>query len=49
MVEANHVAKKHELFSAYKLTQDVKEEIVKLSKDPRIGERVYFYAHLESL
>ncbi|XP_044460633.1 DNA replication licensing factor MCM2 [Mangifera indica] len=40
VVEANHVTKKHDLFSAYKLTQEDKEEIEKLAKDPRIGERI---------
>lgn len=40
VVEANHVTKKQDLFSAYKLTQEDKEEIEKLAKDPRIGERV---------
>lgn len=42
VVEANYVAKKQDLFSAYKLTQEDKEEIEKLAKDPRIGERVRF-------
>lgn len=42
MVEANYVTKKQDLFSAYKLTQEDKEEIEKMSKDPRIGERVCF-------
>lgn len=42
VIEANHVTKKQDLFSAYKLTQEDKEEIEKLSKDPRIGERVCF-------
>lgn len=32
--------KKQDLFSAYKLTQEDKEELEKLAKDPRIGERV---------
>ncbi|KAL8153547.1 hypothetical protein V2J09_011307 [Rumex salicifolius] len=40
VVEANHVTKKQDLFSAYKLTQEDKEEIGKLAKDPRIGERI---------
>ena len=40
VVEANYVAKKQDLFSAYKLTDEDKTEIEKLSKDPRIGERV---------
>ncbi|KAK7275965.1 hypothetical protein RIF29_17093 [Crotalaria pallida] len=40
VVEANYVTKKHDLFSAYKLTQEDKEEIENLGKDPRIGERI---------
>ena len=40
VVEANHVTKKHDLFSAYKLTDEDKADIEKLAKDPRIGERV---------
>ncbi|KAJ0740531.1 putative DNA helicase [Helianthus annuus] len=40
VIEANHVTKKQDLFSAYKLTQEDKEEIERLSKDPRIGERI---------
>lgn len=42
VVEANYVTKKQDLFSAYKLTQEDKEEIEKLAKDPRIGERVCY-------
>ncbi|EXB86765.1 DNA replication licensing factor mcm2 [Morus notabilis] len=40
VVEANYVTKKQDLFSAYKLTQEDKEQIEKLAKDPRIGERI---------
>ncbi|KAI3967320.1 hypothetical protein MKW92_034780 [Papaver armeniacum] len=40
VVEANYVTKKQDLFSAYKLTQEDKDEIEKLAKDPRIGERI---------
>nr|CAD1820219.1 unnamed protein product [Ananas comosus var. bracteatus] len=40
VVEANYVAKKQDLFSAYKLTDEDKAEIEKLAKDPRIGERI---------
>ncbi|KAG6470955.1 hypothetical protein ZIOFF_072043 [Zingiber officinale] len=40
VVEANHIAKKQDLFSAYKLTDDDKAEIEKLAKDPRIVERI---------
>ncbi|CAB4263881.1 unnamed protein product [Prunus armeniaca] len=40
VVEANYITKKQDLFSAYKLTQEDKDEIEKLSKDPRIGERI---------
>ena len=46
VIEANYVTKKQDLFSAYKLTQEDKEEIDKLSKDPRIGERVSFLCFL---
>jgi DNA replication licensing factor MCM2 len=42
VLEANYVAKKQDLFSAYKLTDEDKAEIEKLSKDPRIGERVCY-------
>ncbi|KAL5575474.1 hypothetical protein UlMin_017173 [Ulmus minor] len=40
VVEANYVTKKQDLFLAYKLTQEDKEHIEKLSKDPRIRERI---------
>ncbi|XWS16646.1 hypothetical protein CRYUN_Cryun34aG0109000 [Craigia yunnanensis] len=40
VVEANFVTKKQDLFSAYKLTQEDKEEIDKLAKDTQIGERI---------
>ncbi|XP_073307306.1 DNA replication licensing factor MCM2 [Primulina huaijiensis] len=40
VIEANYVTKKHDLFSAYKLTEEDKGEIEKLAKDPRIGERI---------
>ncbi|XVF86157.1 hypothetical protein PTKIN_Ptkin18bG0017600 [Pterospermum kingtungense] len=40
VIEANYVTKKHDLFSAYKLTQEDKEEIEKLAKDTQIGERI---------
>ncbi|TYK10676.1 DNA replication licensing factor MCM2 [Cucumis melo var. makuwa] len=40
VVEANYITKKQDLFSAYKITQEDKEEIEKLAKDPRIGERI---------
>jgi len=40
VVEANYVQKKQDLFAAYKLTDEDKADIQKLSKDPRIGQRV---------
>ncbi|CAL1355222.1 unnamed protein product [Linum trigynum] len=40
VIEANYVTKKQDLFSSYKLTQEDKEEIETLAKDPRIGERI---------
>lgn len=44
VVEANYVAKKQDLFSAYRLTDEDKAEIERLAKDPRIGERVCFFS-----
>ncbi|GKB60920.1 DNA replication licensing factor MCM2 [Tanacetum coccineum] len=35
VIEENYVTKKQDLFSAYKLTQDDKEDIKKLFKDPQ--------------
>lgn len=49
VIEANYVTKKQDLFSAYKLTQEDKEEIEKLAKDPRIGERVGFRTYNHTL
>lgn len=40
VVEANYVQKKQDLFAAYKLTDEDKADIQKLSKDPRIGQRL---------
>ena len=40
VVEANFVTKKQDLFSALRLTDEDKSDIEKLSKDPRIGQRV---------
>lgn len=41
VVEANYVSKKQDLFSALRLTDEDKSDIEKLSKDPRIGQRVW--------
>lgn len=40
VVEANYVSKKEDMFSAYRLTDDDKTEIHKLSRDPRIATRI---------
>ncbi|GMI78597.1 MINICHROMOSOME MAINTENANCE 2 [Hibiscus trionum] len=40
VIKANYVTKKQDLFSAYKLTQEDKEDIERLAKDPQIGERI---------
>lgn len=39
-MEANYISKKADAFAAYKLTDEDKAEIVKLSKDPTIGKKV---------
>lgn len=40
VIEGNFVSKKQDLFSAYKLTEEDKDDIELLAKDPRIGQRV---------
>ncbi|GJP48188.1 hypothetical protein CLOM_g7462 [Closterium sp. NIES-68] len=40
VIEANHVSKRQDAFAAYRLTDEDKEEIVKLSRDPRIAARI---------
>eukprot|EP00195_Chlamydomonas_chlamydogama_P012778 CAMPEP_0202892114 /NCGR_PEP_ID=MMETSP1392-20130828/1935_1 /ASSEMBLY_ACC=CAM_ASM_000868 /TAXON_ID=225041 /ORGANISM="Chlamydomonas chlamydogama, Strain SAG 11-48b" /LENGTH=845 /DNA_ID=CAMNT_0049575995 /DNA_START=38 /DNA_END=2572 /DNA_ORIENTATION=+ len=39
-IEANHVAKKEDLFSIYSLTDEDKTAIHALAKDPTIGQRI---------
>lgn len=39
-LEANHVCKREDLFSIYALTDEDKHEIITLSRDPKIGERI---------
>jgi len=43
VVEANYITKKQDCFSSYKLTEEDKEEIEKLAKDPNIGEKVSYW------
>jgi len=40
LIEANHLAKKDDLFSASGLTDEDRSAILKLARDPRIGERI---------
>eukprot|EP00968_Pinguiococcus_pyrenoidosus_P029054 scaffold8278_cov258-Pinguiococcus_pyrenoidosus.AAC.2 len=40
IIEANHVQKREDLFSAYALTDEDKREIQALSRDPRIAKRI---------
>ncbi|GAB4814991.1 hypothetical protein N2152v2_002037 [Parachlorella kessleri] len=40
-IEANHIQKKGDLYSAARLTDEDKNEIRALARDPRIGERIY--------
>ena len=40
VLEANYVQKQKDIMSMYKLTEENKREIIALSKDPNIGERV---------
>lgn len=38
-IEANYVARKEDIYSMYSLTDEDKQNITALAKDPRIGER----------
>uniref|UniRef100_A0A7S3D6T3 DNA replication licensing factor MCM2 n=1 Tax=Palpitomonas bilix TaxID=652834 RepID=A0A7S3D6T3_9EUKA len=40
-IEANHVLKKADKFSTYNLTTEERTEIQKLSKDPRLADRIF--------
>ncbi|CAI5530725.1 unnamed protein product [Closterium sp. Naga37s-1] len=40
VIEANHISKRQDVFAAYRLTDEDKEEIMRLSRDPRIAERI---------
>ena len=40
VIEANHVLKQADAFASSRLTDEDREEIVALSRDPRIAERV---------
>ncbi|CAI7914754.1 unnamed protein product, partial [Closterium sp. NIES-53] len=42
VIEANHISKRQDAFAAYRLTDEDKEEIMRLSRDPRIAERDAF-------
>lgn len=39
VIEANYVEKQENKFAVYKLTDEDKEDIHRLSRDPRIGRR----------
>ena len=38
---ANHIAKKEDAFAAFRITDDDRREIRKLSKEPRIADRIF--------
>eukprot|EP00898_Chlorokybus_atmophyticus_P007321 jgi/Chlat1/7590/Chrsp63S07075 len=40
VVEANYINKKEDVFAVYKLTDEDKNEIMELAKDPHIGRRI---------
>ena len=40
MVEANHLLRKGDVYATHNLTDKDKEEIRRLSKDPRIAQRI---------
>ena len=49
VIEANFVNRQEDRFAAFKLSDEDKQEILKLARDPRIGEQArLLYAHAES-
>ncbi|BFZ61630.1 MCM DNA helicase complex subunit [Saitoella coloradoensis] len=40
IIEANHISKAQDQFAAFRLTEEDKQAIKKLSKDPKIGQRL---------
>ena len=52
MIEANFVNRQEDRFAAFKLSDEDKQEILKLARDPRIGEQAHLLyphaAHAES-
>ncbi len=49
IVEANCISKKEDIYASFHLTLEDQAEILKLSKDPRIGERVSFPSYISTL
>jgi DNA replication licensing factor MCM2 len=43
VIEANHVSKKTDTFANFRLTEEDVREILQLSKDPAITERVSLF------
>ena len=49
VIEANFVNRQEDRFAAFKLSDEDKQEILKLARDPRIGEPAcLLYAHAKS-
>lgn len=56
VIEANYIEKRHDMLSNHVLTSEDKQEILKLSRDPRIGQRIvdsiapsiYGHAHVKT-
>lgn len=40
VIEANHISKREDAFASYKLSQEDKQAIIDLSRDPRVGRKV---------
>lgn len=43
ILEANYVNKKQDVFASFKLTEEDRKEILRLSKDENIGKRVCIF------
>jgi DNA replication licensing factor MCM2 len=40
IIEANYIVKKEDLYSTYKMTDEDREQLKNLAKDPKIAQKV---------
>lgn len=42
IIEANYISKREDVFASFRLTEEDEQQILKLAKDPHIGEKVFY-------